>query len=188
MLTAQARYQDPLEPIDSTEYASQLAQFSAVEQQVQTNDLLTAMSTQLGSSNMAQYASWIGMEARSTAPVHFDGQPVTLLPTTAAAADQAFLVVSDSAGAEVQRLTIPVSTDPVQWAGVSNSGTPFTAGEYSFNVESFASGQLIDTQPAESYARINEARVVNGQTVLILDGDVQVEATSISALRETSDV
>ncbi|MEP0702358.1 MAG: flagellar hook capping FlgD N-terminal domain-containing protein, partial [Lentilitoribacter sp.] len=33
MLTAQARYQDPLEPIDSSEYAAQLAQFSMVEQQ-----------------------------------------------------------------------------------------------------------------------------------------------------------
>ena len=34
MLTTQARYQDPLEPLDSQEYASQLAQFSMVEQQV----------------------------------------------------------------------------------------------------------------------------------------------------------
>ena len=32
MLTAQAKDQDPLEPIDSTEYAAQLAQFSMVEQ------------------------------------------------------------------------------------------------------------------------------------------------------------
>jgi len=48
MLTAQARYQDPLEPIDSTEYSAQLAQFSMVEQQVQGNDLLTAMQAQLG--------------------------------------------------------------------------------------------------------------------------------------------
>lgn len=40
MLTAQAEYQDPLEPIDSSEYAAQLAQFSMVEQQVMTNDLM----------------------------------------------------------------------------------------------------------------------------------------------------
>ena len=44
MLTAQARYQDPLEPIDSSEYASQLAQFSMVEQQVLSNDLLTSLT------------------------------------------------------------------------------------------------------------------------------------------------
>ena len=40
MLTTQAKYQDPLEPLDSSEYAAQLAQFSMVEQQVLSNDLL----------------------------------------------------------------------------------------------------------------------------------------------------
>ena len=43
MLTAQAKYQDPLEPLDSTEYAAQLAQFSMVEQQVQTNEQLLSL-------------------------------------------------------------------------------------------------------------------------------------------------
>lgn len=72
MLTAQARYQDPLEPMDSSEYAAQLAQFSMVEQQVQSNELLQSLGDQLGQSNIAQMASWIGMEARTTAPVQFD--------------------------------------------------------------------------------------------------------------------
>jgi len=40
MLTAQAQYRDLLEPIGSSEYAAQLAQFSMVEQQVLTNDTL----------------------------------------------------------------------------------------------------------------------------------------------------
>ena len=34
MLTTQAENQDPLNPMDSAEYASQLASFSSVEQQV----------------------------------------------------------------------------------------------------------------------------------------------------------
>jgi flagellar basal-body rod modification protein FlgD len=78
MLTAQAQYQDPLDPIDSSQYASQLAQFSAVEQQVLSNDLLTALVGQMGTTNMAQLAGWVGIDARSTAPVSFDGSPVTL--------------------------------------------------------------------------------------------------------------
>lgn len=43
MLTVQMQNQDPLNPIDSTEYAMQLATFSSVEQQVLTNDLLRQM-------------------------------------------------------------------------------------------------------------------------------------------------
>lgn len=184
MLTAQAKYQDPLEPIDSSEYASQLAQFSSVEQQVQTNDLLTAMSAQLGISDMAQYAGWIGMEARNTGPAHFDGQPITLLPSPASVADQAFLVVSDAFGREVQRMAIPATDDPVVWAGVSDDGVPFESGAYSFSVESNANGQLVDTTAAEVYSRVTETRVENGQTLLILEGGIRVQAGDITALRE----
>ena len=82
MLTTQAKYQDPLEPIDSSAYAAQLAQFSMVEQQVQSNELLTALTEQLGGSNMAGMANWIGMEARTTAPAYFDGAPITVAPST----------------------------------------------------------------------------------------------------------
>ena len=38
LLTAQLRNQDPLEPVNSTDFVAQLAQFSAVEQQVQSNN------------------------------------------------------------------------------------------------------------------------------------------------------
>ena len=40
LLTAQLRNQDPLQPMDSTEFVAQLASFSAVEQQVRANDRL----------------------------------------------------------------------------------------------------------------------------------------------------
>ena len=39
MLTVQMQNQDPLNPIDSADYAVQLATFSGVEQQVRTNQL-----------------------------------------------------------------------------------------------------------------------------------------------------
>ena len=40
MLTTQLQNQDPLNPIESSDYAVQLATFSGVEQQVRTNQLL----------------------------------------------------------------------------------------------------------------------------------------------------
>ena len=174
MLTAQAKYQDPLEPIDSSEYAAQLAQFSMVEQQVLSNDLLAALTAQFGSGNMAQMANWIGMEARTTAPVQFDGSPITITPNPVAISDEVFLVVYDSDGQEVQRTSIPVSADPIEWAGVMDDGTPFDAGLYSFEVESRANGELLLTDPAETYARITEARTQGGETLREEDRVVEV--------------
>lgn len=185
MLTAQAKYQDPLEPIDSSEYAAQLAQFSMVEQQVMSNDLLAALTAQLGSGNMAQMSGWIGMEARTTAPVQFNGTPITVVPNPAAVSDEVFLVVYDADGEEVQRTSIPVSADPIEWAGVADDGTPFEAGVYSFGVQSRADGEVILLEPAESYARVTEVRVQAGETILILDGGSAVLADGVTGLRES---
>ena len=183
MLTAQARYQDPLEPMDNSEYAAQLAQFSMVEQQVLSNDLLTALTAQLGAGNMAQLSGWIGMEARSTAAVNFDGQPITVYPAPAAASDDVKLVVYDASGTEVQSASIPNSREPLQWAGTHQDGTPFENGNYTFAVESRANGELILSEPAETYALITEARSQSGGTVLILEGGSSIDAESVSGLR-----
>lgn len=188
MLTAQARYQDPLEPIDSSEYAAQLAQFSMVEQQVLGNDLLTALTAQLGTSNISQMANWIGMEARTTAPTPFDGNPITVHPNPSARADEVILNVRDSGGRMVQSLQMPVSEEPVQWAGVQENGTPFPQGLYSFEVESRLDGEVILLDSAETYARIVEARQLDGQSVLILEGGSSILADSVSGLREAGPV
>ena len=183
MLTTQARYQDPLEPIDSSQYSAQLAQFSMVEQQVLSNDLLSALSAQMGGSGIGQFASWIGMEAKSTAPVQFDGAPITVLPTPSNAADKAELVIYDARGHEVQRNLVPLSEEPVQWAGVSSDGGAFPYGNYSFKVESFKAGERIDIAAAATYSRITEARIENGATHLILAGGSKTTAAEVTALR-----
>lgn len=185
MLTAQARYQDPLEPIDSTEYAAQLAQFSMVEQQVQTNDTLAALFSQMGISNMASLAGWVGMEVRAETPAYFDGAPITIAPSPNTAADRAFLVVTDATGQEVQRKPISVSSEPVQWAGVDNTGAPFQAGVYTFTVESMVGEDTIVSGPTEVYGRITEAQIKDGSVVLVLAGGQILPAASVSALRQT---
>ena len=44
LLTAQVRHQDPLAPIDSTQFVEQLATFSSLEQQVTTNEHLESIA------------------------------------------------------------------------------------------------------------------------------------------------
>lgn len=183
MLTAQARYQDPLEPIDSTEYAAQLAQFSMVEQQVQTNDKLSALFTQMGLSNMASMAGWVGMEVRANTPVRFEGQPVTVAPGLASSADSAYLVVKNAQGQEIQRGAIDLTGDPIQWAGVDDTGAPLPDGVYSFSVENFRNGKEIAAETTEVYGRIAEAQIRNSAVVLVLEGGQSVAASEVTALR-----
>ena len=183
MLTTQAENQDPLNPMDSAEYASQLASFSSVEQQVKTNDLLADLAAQMGASNLAQLSAWVCMDARTAAPVQFEGLPVTLHPLPARLADEAFLVVFDDTDTEVQRLPLGLDGEPVDWAGVGAGGSPFAPGAYQFRVENYAEGELLGSSPVESYQRVEEAQMIDGQIILLLAGGQAVSPADIIGLR-----
>lgn len=184
MLTVQMQNQDPMNPIDSADYAVQLATFSGVEQQVRTNQLLADMQGKFSQLGMAEMASWIGKEARSPAPVRYDGSPVTLSPNPAAGATRAVLVVKDAQGKLVSREEIPVSAAPYQWLGAGVDGSPLPAGTYSVALESLKGETVIATTPIEHYARVIEAKGGSGGTKLVLEGGVEVLASDVTALRE----
>lgn len=184
MLTVQMQNQDPLNPIDSADYAVQLATFSGVEQQVRTNQLLADMQGKFNQLGMAEMASWIGKEARSSAPVRYEGVPVTLSPNPAVGANRTVLVVKDAQGTLVSREEIPVSAAPYQWLGAGIDGNPLPPGAYSIALESLNGEQVISTTPVEHYARVIEAKGGAGGTRLVLEGGVEVLASDVTALRE----
>lgn len=183
MLTTQLKNQDPLKPIDSADYAVQLATFSGVEQQVKTNQLLEGLASQFGIMGMSQLAAWVGQEARASAPVWMDGDPVTLSPTPSAGADRAVLVVRDAAGTMVSREDMPTSNDSYEWLGADIEGNPLATGKYSLAMESYSGDRLLDTAPVQAYARIIEAKNGPLGTTLILDGGIEVAAKDVTALR-----
>lgn len=184
MLTVQMQNQDPLNPIESSDYAVQLATFSGVEQQVRTNQLLADMAAGFQQFGMAEMAGWIGKEARSTAPVYYDGSPVTLSPNPAAGATRAVIAVKDAQGNLVTREEIPVSASPYRWLGAGADGMPLPAGAYAITLESMNGDEMIDSRPVEHYALVSEARGGPDGPKLVLRGGVEVAATSVTALRE----
>jgi flagellar basal-body rod modification protein FlgD len=183
MLTVQMQNQDPLNPIDSTDYAVQLATFSGVEQQVRTNQLLEGLQSGF-QSGLADLAGWIGKEARTTGPVAYQGAPVTVLTTPLAGATQATLVVRDAQGAVLAREEIPPGATSYQWLGADATGTPLPPGAYALSVESKRGEEAVVTKPVEHYARVTEARIGTDGTRLVLENGIEVPASSVTGLRE----
>ena len=70
LLVAEMKNQDPTSPMDTSEYMSQFAQLSAVEQAMQTN---AKLDTLLSSSALAQAESLVGRTAAFTSS---DGEDV----------------------------------------------------------------------------------------------------------------
>jgi len=184
MLTAQMKNQDSLNPLDSQDFATQLATFSGVEQQVQTNDLLAALSSQFTTSNLADMAGWVGMEARLAVPAQFTGEPIEIVPNPPVFADSTELVVYSSEGEELQRISIPVGDDPFEWAGVDDAGVPYQAGEYSFSIVAYSNGEVIDESIPEIFARVEEVRLINGQPLVVLEGGELYPSGLVRGLRD----
>ncbi|MGA2129486.1 MAG: flagellar hook capping FlgD N-terminal domain-containing protein, partial [Xanthobacteraceae bacterium] len=74
LLTTQLQNQNPLDPLDTNQFTSQLVQFSSVEQQIN-------MNTQLGTLISLQQT------AQSTSALGFVGQTVTVSGATATLAN-----------------------------------------------------------------------------------------------------
>lgn len=183
MLTAQARNQDPLEPLDSSEYASQLAQFSMVEQQVQTNDLLSTLTTALGGQTLDELSSWVGMDVRTASAFQFDGQPVTLFAQADATADAAYMVIRDENDTEIDRIPVNLHNTEFVWAGTDGSGTPLAEGRYSATLESYKDSELLSERLAAAYSRVVEAQVADGSVQLSLDSGAVVHADQVTGIR-----
>ena len=60
LLTAQLRNQDPLAPLDSTQFVEQLATFSSLEQDVKSNSSLETIAARMNELYAIAASQWIG--------------------------------------------------------------------------------------------------------------------------------
>ncbi|WP_171240159.1 flagellar hook capping FlgD N-terminal domain-containing protein [Ruegeria sp. HKCCA5491] len=183
MLTAQAKNQDPLEPLDSSEYASQLAQFSMVEQQAQTNALLSGLSVSMGNVGLEQLAGWVGMDVRSASAFQFDGAPVKLFAQPDVAASSASIVVRDANGTVVDRVPASPSNSEFVWTGTDSADNSVPAGTYSATLESYDGEDLLSDQTASAYNRVVEAQAVDDALLLTLESGQVIPVSMVSAVR-----
>jgi flagellar basal-body rod modification protein FlgD len=185
LLTTQMQNQDPLNPMESTEFATQLATFSGVEQQVRTNDLLGELGAGMATLGMGELGGWVGMEARAEMAVNFDGSPVRIAGAQHTLADRMELIVRDEAGEIVQQMPIPLSNDPFEWTGASSPGAPpLLDGIYSFTVQNWSGEDMIEERGAMVYSAIEEAQLVSGEVWLTMQGGLSIPASAVLGLRD----
>lgn len=184
MMTTQMQNQDPTDPMSSDQMAVQLATFSGVEQQTQTNDLMTQLLAATNSQAMSQMAGWVGDQARIDAPVYYDGAPITLSPNPGVDATKATLVVTDANGVEVDRRDLPaVSSADYSWDGMDSTGAPLPTGIYTLSLESYQEATLLGSTGVEYYAPVQEIRSSPSGVTILVPGDIEVPSSYVTALR-----
>ena len=137
LLTTQLQNQDPLSPMDSTQFTQQLVQFSQVEQSIATNSNLEQVVSLLGASNAANTVALIGKE------VTFAGGTNALVNgkakwnyELAGDAKEATLTIADESGklVYVGAGEIKAGSHEFVWDGKDNSGDPLEDGIYTLTV------------------------------------------------------
>lgn len=184
LLTAQMRYQDPLDPTDSTEFVSQLATFSALEQQIETNELLTDISTMLsGETDLVNLSSWIGQEIEISGKAPFTGEPITFETTPNGEASEAVLVVRDALGVEVRREPVSPTESQVTWSGTTANGGEASPGEYSATVEYSNGFGPVSIVTPTSFHEVTEVRITGSTPTLVTAGGTTVTPDDVTAVR-----
>ena len=138
MLTTQLKNQDPLSPMDSTQFTNQLVQFSAVEQQINTNSNLETLISLQKTSQQASAISYLGQTvsfSSSTLPLSSGASAFSYtLPSQAASLT---VQIEDSSGAIVNTLTSPsgaAGTHDVSWDGTDSGGKQLPDGQYTIAI------------------------------------------------------
>lgn len=182
LLTAQMRNQDPLKPMDSTEFVAQLATFSAVEQQVKTNDQLATLIDLYTASPAAGLAEWIGKEVRHYGATDYNANPINVYVQPDTSADTAFLLVRDADNQVVAHHQFNPTDNTVIWDGALDAITTANPGRYSFAVESYQGNTLLNTTQAAVFDLVTEVRRDNsGMSLVFTDGTTMAveDATAV---------
>ena len=175
LLTAQLQNQDPLEPVDSTEFTNQLVQFSGVEQQIQTNQNMAELISITTASTAASLSGYLGQTIEvNTLTGELGSDGLEWLYEMPDGVENAMVTIQSSTGRTVysDELSANAGDGTYNWAGETLTGSDLTSGEYSLVIMAEdASGELVDV-PVRLRTRVTGIDLSSGGTSLSTDSGV----------------
>lgn len=141
MLTTQLTHQDPLSPMDSTQFTNQLVQFSSVEQQINTNTNLTTLIGLQKTNQLSSAVGYIGHTVEvNTDQLAVQGGLGGFSYTLDKAAKSNVVTIKDSTGVTVKQFNgeTTAGRHEYTWDGKSDDGTQLPDGSYSVTVTPLA--------------------------------------------------
>lgn len=181
LLTAQLRHQDPLSPLDSTQFVTQLSSFSTVEQLVNANSKLDAIADKLAADDLQSYGAWIGRKAEISGAAALDGSPTEFRITPLSGVDFVELVVRDRSGKEIERIKIDNSNSIQNWNGVG-SQTGGVSGPYFLTAEYIKDSTPTASANVTTFSRIEEITASSGEFSVRLANGAEVPAEKVLGL------
>ncbi len=191
MMLAQLKHQDPLNPLDGTDFSAQLAQFSSLEQMFHMNDNLGSILTSLDAKSNDNIMDYIGKDVLS-----FDN---SLDITEGRLTDKHYsidqpaeikITIYDANGLPVRNFypgPTEAGTHQVEWDGFDDQGNLMDDGRYYFQISANnGSGQYIDIEAPLS-GQVTGVTYENGRTYLLID-EIMVSPESILKIEQPKEI
>jgi flagellar basal-body rod modification protein FlgD len=185
LLVAQLKNQDPLSPMQNTEFVTQLAQFSSLEQAVGMNARLDLLAIQSRGQSNTDAVGFIGKHVAvvgSNVTLDSSGTGASVAFQLGGNAEETRVVVRDANGRTVRTLDLGarqaglVST---RWDGNDNLGVRQPPGNYSVTVEAkTAEGGAVYVMQ-QTTGTVTKVSFDQGYAVLTLDSGLSVPISDL---------
>jgi len=187
LLITQLQNQDPLNPMDTSQFTSELAQFSSLEQLTNLNTAIGNLTT---NENVTQNAIAAGLIGTN---VEVSGNQVSLSGsaninfTLAGAAAQTNLSIYNASGQCVRQVALGAESAgnvTYAWDGTDGQGTTLPNGQYTFSVTAAnASGASVSATTLTT-GTVTGVTFQNNTTYLVLDNGSQVLLSSVQEISQ----
>jgi flagellar basal-body rod modification protein FlgD len=184
LLVAQLQAQDPLNPMDSTGFTAQLAEFSSLEQLQNVNSNLEGISTSQAISTNSQAVDFIGKTVTAV------GNSITVQNGTSSPLQIIYISVYDQYGNFIRDLEVgalPAGQHTLSWDALDYLGGQVPDGSYRFEVNAidaegnsvattaFTSGTVtgVNFEDGLAYLIIGDEQIPMGNVVQVLSANTE---------------
>lgn len=188
MLTTQLKNQDPTQPLDTNQFTQQIAQYSGVQQQVNTNLNLEKLVKAYSQSSITTAVGYIGKEVESKGNtgtvIGGQGAFSYMLPT---AANSVTLTIKNASGGVVfsGKGDVKAGRNIVVWDGINSvTGKREPDGTYNITVNAVGLDNKPMTVETRAVALVSGVESDTNGDLLLNAGDAKVKFTDVMAVRE----
>ncbi|MFT5698031.1 MAG: flagellar basal-body rod modification protein FlgD [Desulforhopalus sp.] len=177
LLVAQLKNQDPLSPDDPTEFTSQLAQFSSLEQLYNLNDSMESLSTSYADSDRLTTLGTIGKDVVFEGDeMTFSEDPVEFGYSLSGPASEVTISLRQN-GATLATLNgtgLTTGNHFLTWEGLTDDGSAAPAGDYDIVISAKSASEdiILATPLIKSEVTGVDLSGTAGGTLVTLAGEV----------------
>lgn len=188
LLTTQLKNQDPLDPMDNTEFVNQLTQFTQTEQALNTNKKLDELIALQSGNQLSSALGYVGSTIRADSiALNLDEDGADIVYGLTANSETTTIKIIDESGRTVRTLTgaKTAGQHEIHWDGKDDDGNNMPDGIYGFAVVA----QDADENPiqtAQGIEDVVDGIQMNNDEIILTLGEVEIPLSSIQSVQKSS--